>query len=302
MGGVINIAIRFRDGTAVCQERWTNSFPHWFQDPKMFAGDEDHVRGYLAMVADNDYIVDPYAPGRPMRVGNNEYGLIVWDYMTNTFMDNNGYSSPVTFDPIHTGGMMRKDGFVALANAGMISMETIRWGSGDRKDAIRERTPNLSPEDALRLGEEASVRDRRIADEGRYVRFLVDPAPMTAYTFPEGTGGWKAYRTKLKEIGFPMTAKEGLNKSLRKLPKAREIDEQERMARRLYQDWKGTPEGADLKGTRFEELDDYIRTQFLAYGLDMLLDPKKKQAYELADLFGSLTRVATLSVGSDVPS
>jgi hypothetical protein len=59
MGGVINVAIRFKDGRTICQERWTNNIPFWFRHPKMYEGDEDHINAYLAMTRNNDYIADP---------------------------------------------------------------------------------------------------------------------------------------------------------------------------------------------------------------------------------------------------
>lgn len=36
MGGMVAVGFRFKDGTKVCQERWTNNTPYWLKDPRMY--------------------------------------------------------------------------------------------------------------------------------------------------------------------------------------------------------------------------------------------------------------------------
>jgi hypothetical protein len=322
MGGVINVAIRLRDGRAFCQERWTNNMPHWFQDPKMFDGDEEHVMGYINMVADNDWIANPHAPGTPQPVENSEYGLIVWDFMTGTILDNNHYSQPSSFDPIATGGDMLKENFTKMADAGRIFMRTHtypprkKWPTGGQRipeDQITTTdTDVLSPEDAKRLGEEAhhEMRARWRSDDDDQpttrVEFMVKTDPMTYYWMGDHSEEYDEdteqeplsaeYLAKLKEIGFPMTEAEGLNAHLPyKMPTPRKITQQEEVARDLYQEQK--PE--THKGIGFDDLTTEQQQEYLALADKLLDDPAMLRQWRLQQLLGSASTVVTIGIKAD---
>ncbi len=328
MGGVINVAIRFADGRTVCQERWTNNMPHWFQNPKMFAGDEAHVQGYIDMTKNNDWIADPYAPGRPQPVENSEYGLIVWDYVTNVILDNNHYSDPVTFDPIFTGGERVRETFLECAKAGIMRMRTVTFAPLNTRvpgEYLKELstvvTDLLSPEDALRLGEEAHAAQRAEYRSDRSddvpwerVDFIIDTSPMTYISFgdhadveyDEETQSRPLspeYLAKLKEIGFPMTAEEGLNTSLTPVPEAREISETEKTARNLYQKWKqAVPpagdniiDGRTYDGVSFDDAPEVVRKQLMDRAGNMTKEQLRDMA--LADMLGSSSMVAKIKIG-----
>jgi hypothetical protein len=326
LGGVVNVAIRLKDGRAFCQERWTNTMPHWFQDPKMFDGDEDHVMAYINAVAANDWIANPHAPGIPQPVGNSEYGLVVWDFLTGTILDNNHYSCPVEFDVVHVGGDNRRESFVALAQAGRIFQRTYHFppraerGDPDRRggDVPFTDTPILSPEDALRLGEEAfqsefgSYRPSRDYDAAfDYLKFMVKADPMTYFwmrdhdeeDYDEEAGEQPLsadYLAKLKEIGFPMTEAEGLNAHLPyTVPEPRDITEQEELARDLYLDAKNDVE--EFKGISYDDLSADKQEAFLEAAGGLLGDRVSLSRYRLSRALGAApTRVVIRIGGPDV--
>lgn len=318
MGGSINVAVRFKNGETVCQDRWTNNMPGWFKHPKMFAGDEDHVRDYVfGMIRNNDKISDPDTLGQPAKVENSSYGLVVWDYVTGSILDNNGYSSPVTWDSVYTGGDMRDENFIECANAGIIFMEVFSYpprdakGNLDRTQIKRQRTHNLPAAEALKLGQDAweqtfgrgsdGKRNKRNPNDWReHIRFGIDTSPMTYYEFPEGQ--FKDYRAKLIELGFPMTQKEGLNKTLKEFWKKQRVvfdgGAQESHARALYQEFKHLEEGKPFDGVPFEDLTPESQQKFMDSAIGMMGDPTLMAQFNIAKLLGASSRVVTISVGS----
>ena len=329
MGGVINVAIRLRNGEAFCTERWTNNTPYWFKDPKMYAGDEAHVRAYLEMTRNNDWLLDCYAPGLSQPVECSEYGLIVWDYVTNTILDNNSYSDPVSFDPIYTGGdNPKRETWEACAKAGIIHVERTRISTGGDipqgeylREVIEKRGP-LSPEEALRLGQEAweaewgetGRRARpskeeleavalRAGERWEMVRtmFYADPAPMTYHHYPEARWDEETetreslppeMRAKLEEIGFPLTAEEGLNSPLRPPPEPRELGAEEKRAREVYQWWRqgrlkfegDTTDPQQYDGVRFEDAPEETRDLMTRAGNQLTEDQQRNLRF--SDLLG----------------
>jgi hypothetical protein len=250
MGGVVNVAIRFKSGEAICQERWTNNTPFWFKHPKMFSGDEEYVRKYIAMTANNDHEADPFAPGVPSNVENSEYGLIVFDYMTNTILDNNHYATYNHLDIINFVRFDKDndednepDYRRALTDAGLVHVRKVFYREGEKRRYGNriEIDPNpISLEDAITLSKELWRIDTIQADarynarleavknktpvvepepdeERCWTDFVIDTSPMTYIQFDNSSTAksTKQYREKLVEIGFPMNSKQGLNKTLK---------------------------------------------------------------------------------------
>lgn len=311
MGGVINVAIRFKDGRTICQERWTNNFPYWFRHPKMYEGDETHINEYLAMTRNNDYIADPGAPGTPQPLRNSEYGLIVWDYMTGHLLDNNTYSHPNRMDVIYFD--TQREEFDRLAEAGRFRFRTITImkNGGERSQTV---SGLLTAAEAVEIAQFASDYDRkarrrdgglslildkdgkpmeRAKEEGEdftHYDFIIDTDPLTVCTFKEGD--WKPYKAKLIELGFPMTQKQGLNASLPKIRKRKgEVSHEEITARELYQKWQVSDQGKDFEGKNydgvlFDDIPEFIQKQFLNHAVAILADPEKSASHAFGKLFG----------------
>jgi hypothetical protein len=112
-----------------------------------------------------------------------------------------------------------------------------------------------------------------------------------------------AFLAKLKEIGFPMTAEEGLNTSLKPIPEPREISEVERTARDLFQKWKQTvpPEGENIldgrayDGVAFDDAPEVVRKQLMDRAASMSTEQLRQMALE--DMLANTSMVATINIG-----
>jgi hypothetical protein len=95
MGGTISITIRLPDGKEYRTQRWTNSFPYWFQNVRFLNKDIAHIQEYLSgwVQMKDDYesgqfklpYTSTYFPSQglvPL-----EYGLIVVDMQNNEILD-----------------------------------------------------------------------------------------------------------------------------------------------------------------------------------------------------------------------
>ena len=299
MGGVVNVAIRFRDGRTICQERWTNNTPNWFKVPQMFVGDETHLQAYLDMVSENDWLADTHAPGRPQPVRNNEYGLIVFDYLTNTILDNNTYTNLDSFESVMAASPGRSEAFIACARDGRLRLRTRKYDRNQTTPNGRWLmtsdllSPPLTEEHARAFAKDIeSRRYRDITDDAIYTHqdFIIDTSPMIYHNFPDcgNIGSWPPYRMMLESIGFPMRKSQGLNQTLRSPPSPREISENERIARNLFRYWKDSEQGKSFRGTRFEELGSYLASQFLDRANDIIADPERYHKFETAKLCGKI--------------
>lgn len=277
MGGVVNVAVRFGDGTVVCQERWTNNISYWLKRPALYAG-EDGVREYLAMVRNNDHVIDPGSPGSLQPVENSEYGLVVVDYVNNIILDNNAYSNLSSFASVHAGGDMRSEAFEECAQAGILRHRTRVYDRAAHTMISETMSDRLSHEDALRLGEEVYHRDfrddrpagpRRVMDD-----FVIDPAGFTIEILPQDDEA--AMSARLKELGFPTTLEEGVNAHLPLTPEARKVTKQEETARRLFQEWKKTAgtKGAAYDGMRYDDAPERVASALMAGAAAYLCDPE----------------------------
>jgi hypothetical protein len=287
VGGSINIAIRFKDGRSVCVERWTNNTPWWFKNPKMFEGDEAYVQSYLDATKNNDYIAEPHSPGRPQKLGLNEYGLVVWDYMTGHHLDNNGYSSYTDFNPYEVE--MKPDLVAPLADSGRLRFRRRQYERGVMGLVMgtEELTDVKSMAHAIEICNQKTTYKWGTSDNRRedntFTDFVIVTDPLKVIKFDEGD--WKAYKAKLIELEFPFSRKDGLNASLPNIPRSREITVQERYARNLFRDYKGGDD-KQFDGVSFDKLDKFYKDQFMNHALDIMNYPDKKRDYDLKQLLG----------------
>lgn len=255
MGGYVNIAVRLSDGRAVCQERWTNNMPAWFKRAEMFAGDPAHLKSYLDMVVNNDYLLNPGALGQPQPVENSEYGLIVWDFVSRTILDNNRYSNPTRLSVYDTD----LEGFDDLADRGLLTLVRTSYSRRDPMSSSEPAPPTVLERTRLKSADEAHDRIEKYESKERAnylssadvirMDFEIDTSPMTYVRFGEfddierdpETGHRPLhpdFLAKLRDIGFPMSAAEGLNACVRPVPPHRKLSIKERLARELFADWR----------------------------------------------------------------
>ena len=163
MGGVVNVAIRFKDGRTICKEVWTNPTSHWFRQPKMYEGDETYIQKYLDG--------DKTAPNSPLR--NSDYGLIVWDYLSGNLLDNNGYCFFHTMDLVHvaTYQQFNKDdaSIRDLANDGRLILENYETN-------VRAEKPSTY-EEIIKLGRTWSNPEMLRS------HFVIDTRPLNVSIF-----------------------------------------------------------------------------------------------------------------------
>lgn len=280
MGGVVNVAVRFGDGTVVCQERWTNNISYWLKRPAIHAGEEG-ARDYLAMVRNNDHVIDPGSPGSLQPVENSEYGLVIVDYVNRVILDNNAYSNLASFAPVHAGGNMRSEAFEECAQAGILRHRRRVYDRATSTMLSEEVGERLSGEEALRLGDE--IHDRDFGDDRDEIRrapqrimddFVIDPVGFTIEVLPQDDEG--AMAARLKEIGFPTTLEEGVNAHLPPTQEGRQVTKQEETARRLFQEWKKTEgsKGAAYDGVRYDDAPERVTTALMAAAAAYLCDPE----------------------------
>lgn len=285
MGGVVNIAIRFKDGTTVCQERWTNNIPYTLKTPGIYEG-EQAARDYLAMVQNNDHVIDPHAPGSLQPVEDSEYGLVVIDYVSGRILDNNSYSGLNGFSTVYSGGDNRSEAFEECARAGRLRLRTVQKRRSDRAIISDERGPPLSEQEALDLGEKLYREDRLDSERGPIIvsrTFEIDTSPLVLERLPFDDPA--TMHARLVEIGFPLTAEEGVNAHLAPTPEARKVTKQEETARRLFQEWKKTEglSGAAYDGVRYEDAPETLRTKLMTGAAAYLCD-EDQLAFVLKDL------------------
>ncbi len=161
MGGSINVAVRLRTGEAYCKTLWTNELPRWFKNPKMFEGDDDYVRSFLNM----DRYKDDNYYGKKSGLHNSEYGLIVWDYVSNFILENNGYTS---LDSIMAFEIRTKpEEFKLLANDGRLKSRTY------------DNVGNVAISDSAEIYENILKRSIKIDALTSWDDYIIDTRPMT---------------------------------------------------------------------------------------------------------------------------
>ena len=203
MGGTINIAIRFSNGDAVCVNRWTNNTPYWFEDPDMFTN-EQHAKDYLAMTLENDPKEDPYCSGLSQRLGYSEYGIVVFDYMTNTIIEKNEYS--------HIGQTSGICDITRNLEKNHDIRENVLKCIDDNRYTVSmwndEKLSYIPVGDKTPDEIKAMLYDRKTILN---MMMDLDTRPMKLFHYSDDTP-WKIIKKQLQDLGFPMTQKEGLNK------------------------------------------------------------------------------------------
>ena len=264
----------------------------------MYSGDPEHLAAYLAMTRNNDYVLDPYATGRPARLVNSEYGLIVFDYVAGVILDNNGYSNPINFDLIATvdrgrtatitfGGKVTdsrddpfpfklNENFEACARAGILHRVT--WN----EDRTKTVEGPLSFEEV-----EAHVREDYPNWRKLYVTYAADPKPLVYTSFEETPAGTKAMQKRLTEIGFPRNKKDGLNTTAPKIVLAKgPVDELELKARKVFQRLKSSNDEwkENFDGVAWEKLPPTAQKTVLDFAAGM--SEADIRELHLMDIFG----------------
>ncbi len=224
MGGHVNVAIRFKDGRTICQERWTNNLPHWLKVPGVYRGDEGHLRRYASMVATNEFGADEL--GSPQPIEESEYGLVVIDLMSGCILDSNRYCHLHEFNAVEFGGVTANPAFKDFAKAGFLRHSVYELqdrGPGPYVRVQRSTSARLTFDEAVEMAEatyakEFGQRARvRPAKPELLENFLVDAPGMAVHKFwwdderPSGTGVLHPeMRAKLEELGIPTSFEAGL--------------------------------------------------------------------------------------------
>jgi hypothetical protein len=215
MGGSVTVAIRLSDGTAVCQDHWTNSTSYWLKRPALYRSDEG-ARAYLAKYERERDPGRRYDYGDPVRLGLGEYGIIVIDYVTRTILENNGYTDLGTFEAVKQEIDGEHSAFRECADAGILSLRTITFDKTEPKWTITsdETTGPLTAAEVEREAKRINGYDRPFSIRGAFGKprretFVIDTAPFTLERHPEGR--MKPIRERLVEMGFPLNRRQGLN-------------------------------------------------------------------------------------------
>jgi hypothetical protein len=299
MGGQINMAFRFADGEACCFDRWTNNV--WpLADLRVLDGDETPVREYIAMTRNNDFTVDPYYNGRPVRLSTSNYGLILIDFVSKTIIDVNGYTT--LFGAYHSFELRKPTGndnpyfsrrYILVRDALASGRGVIRqhWPKGSDRHTVPTVERLTGIESMARIDQDADD-DRR--DNG-YALFSIDVAP---WRYVNGLGDDpKERREALKiarEIGFPFTRKEGLNANFPPPRANRKATKDEVKARYLWMRMKEREEYAKFDGVPFDRLSKESRAEMLKLGSEFT--DQQFQNAQLSDFVGATTMKVTISL------
>jgi hypothetical protein len=297
MGGQINMAFRFSDGEAVCFDRWTNNVKWNLAKPELLQGDEQVVLDYIAMTRNNDFIVDPHYNGRPVRLSTSGYGLILIDFQTKTIIDVNGYTalfnsfSPfLMMRPVKPKGfrskidfMSYKDDYEALREAE--KAERADWKYEWSEDHGEQFKPFLdanmrvfrydwrTKQKTFYQGAEAiPVIETDAREDHAGVQWGVDVESLgwTYFNRLDGHDDKRAALAKAREIKFPFTRAEGLNRTAPP-PKSRgkNTKPEEIKARYLFMKMKEMPEFKHLDGQPFDALTKQAKAALLESGRTM---------------------------------
>lgn len=228
MGGRINIAVRFKDGKTVCQERWTNNLPDWFKTPAFYSGEENHLRRYIGMVAGND--VESGQLGAVQPIEESEYGLVVVDLISRTVLSCNAYTNLNRFCISDVADAEDNTNFMDCAMAGLLRHSTVTFEEfEDRgwREIGRSSTDRISLSevmDRVKADQEAqsgiapwNKSKRRVQNE-----FLIDASGIRGgmtvvnhdwrhpHRSKEGGNIHPEMKAQLRELGIPLTFEEGL--------------------------------------------------------------------------------------------
>lgn len=254
MGGSINMAFRFSDGEACCFDRWTNNVKHNLAKPALLQGDEQVARDYIAMTRNNDWSLDAYAPGRPVRLSNGEYGIIAIDFQSNTIIDVNGYTT--LFDRFSPRLMFQRnydndilewdrpysENFLTFVNSGFRIFR--------RDFDTKQITYYTGATEILPIVENDAIRDDWKITWG----IDVENSGWVYHCGNDDDAGRRLALAKAREIGFPFTRKEGLNTDYPAPRSKKNTSRDEKVARYLFQKLKDLPQYSHVDGKPWEAL------------------------------------------------
>lgn len=205
MGGSVAIAARFNNGDAICIEGWTNYMPWMIINDTTFSGDDSIVRKTLLETVGGEYYGDPL----PLRKSG--YGIVVIDFITREIHSIQGYCS---FGTRWIGQLVEinecrweGDEFVqplskegkSLVDAGRIYAS--RMPGEPEEHITTERAVEILKKNAKIL---------RGSEKEEYQSIRINTAPFVVHDYGEDAS-ITPIKARLKETGFPLTRKEGLN-------------------------------------------------------------------------------------------
>lgn len=206
MGGHIKIAIRTKDGKSFCVGTRTISLSSWVKHPDMFK-DDSRAKEWLKEI--DDHKDSMY--GHPERICNGGCGIVVFDYMTNTIIDNNSYSEIDRFPAINAidtnvYNPRKNEQPVRKNYQDLIDNEKIKSIVDIHGECLKSYPTKKDVEKQIK-------KDTQRLRRGFLKYFIIDTSPMTYINVGDCDAvGFKPVRKQLKLIGFPTNKKEGLNK------------------------------------------------------------------------------------------
>ena len=201
MGGTVAVTVREENGTEHRMSRWTNNLPYFVVNLKTFQKDPEHLQNYISMP-------------RPDFINDNEglapvqYGLVVVDYMTDTILTMQGYSS---LDSISGAGIR-------------LAVDAKRYNRGNDDDDFARfkellyngRIKSIQTWNGVGLQDEdlSNAKPCQILEEFSDIRrngfemINVDTAPFKVEKFEESAQGALSMKGRLAELDFQYTKEE----------------------------------------------------------------------------------------------
>lgn len=211
MGGSINIAARFNDGSAICIDGWTNFIPDMILNETTLSGDDSIVRKTLFEAAAHEHF------DGPQRFIQSGYGMVVIDFIAREIHSKQGYTSfewksLAQFADLNASGWQGnplnplskfhyqlKSESIGLLKAGRIYTK-------DDESAHKEF---MSEQIILeRLYDD--FNSKRLSPT-YHREYYIDTAPFKVFDYDE-MSGFAEMKRNLTKSGFPMKKSDGLNK------------------------------------------------------------------------------------------
>lgn len=203
MGGTINVAARFHDGTTICIDSWTNLLPRMIMNKETLSGDDNIVRETLMEVAAHE----DYAGPQQLRSAG--YGIVIIDFIGKTIHSKQGYTSfeyktPNQLLDFNETGWKNGKMIDILSEEGKGLLQQERVKTTEKIGNI-EKDQIINAEQALMI-----IKKQRSPSNPKitYLKIITDPMKVIEY---DEDCKHKEITDNLRKAGFPMTQKEGLN-------------------------------------------------------------------------------------------
>ena len=254
MGGNLAWTLRLSDGTEYRMDRWTNSMPSLIVNPDFLdekpQAIEEALESWLKMRDDwtrnkgkgpFELPMTPvYAP-YPFGMKPSEYGLVVTDFQTKTFLSLQGYTSFESFFPVRAIYGNGKNQFFGdkqermdlFGSLGRLGKGYLMVRTAQDTEPFAERGYKVELEEGpfpvyrvtIPKGEdwkqvEALCDTVRMLSEMREKKSFihdnpithgdvaVDLSPFTFQSFPETLEGYQALYARIQELGFDLSESE----------------------------------------------------------------------------------------------